>query len=194
MTVAPRGLSQFIALVCALHAWVLWLGLERRAPGDASKPRPAAVTARWIAPPPAVQAEAPAPAQAALKRLPLRGERRRHAAPEATTTAPSTETDTATASPPPAPVLPVEAEPVLRADSIQRAVRESARRKSLSTLAGEQLGRPQPNAGTVLQNGMASAARSDCLKGGDDGYARQGLGLFALPMLAIDLARGRCTK
>lgn len=194
MTVAPRGLSQFIALVCALHALALWLGLERRAPGDASKPRPAAVAARWIAPPPAVQAEAPAPAQAALKRPPLRGESRRPAVPEAAA-APSTEPDTAAASPLPAPAPPVEeAEPALRADSIQRAVRESARRKSLSTLAGEQLGRPQPNAGTVLQNGMASAARSDCLKGGDDGYANQGLGLFALPLLAIDLARGRCTK
>jgi hypothetical protein len=193
MTVAPRGLSQFIALVCALHALALWLGLERRAPGDASTPRPAAVLARWIAPPPVVRADAPAPVRAELKPPSLRGQSRRPAAPEAAA-APSTETDTATASPPPGPAPPVEAEPALRADSVQRAVRETVRRKSLSTLAGDQLGRPEANAETALQNGMASAARSDCLKGGDDGYARQGLGLFALPMLAIDLARGRCTK
>jgi hypothetical protein len=193
MTTAPRGLPQFIALVCALHAWVLWLGLEHRVPSDASKPRPAAVTARWVAPPPAVQAVVPARAQAVLKRPPLRGEIRLPAAPAAAA-GPSLETDTVTASPAPVPVPPVEAEPALRADNIQRAVRESARRKSLSTLAGEQLGRPETSTETALQNGMASAARSDCLKGGDGGYAGQGLGLLALPLLAIDLARGHCAK
>jgi len=95
---------QLIALVCALHALVLWLGLEHRTPSDASKAHPSA------------------------------------------------------------------------------------------TLAGEQLGRPEASAQAALQNGMASAARSDCLKGGGGGYAGQGLGLFALPLLAVDLARGRCAK
>jgi hypothetical protein len=85
-------------------------------------------------------------------------------------------------------------EPGLRADSIQRAVRESARQKSLATLAGDQLGRPNASAQTALQKGVASAALGDCLKGGDGGYGAQGLGLLALPLLAVDLARGRCAK
>jgi len=193
MTAAPRGLPQLIALVCAVHALVLWRGLERRAPIDATTGRPAVLTTRWVAPPPAVQVEKPVQALAIAKRMPARATSRQ---PSVTTpvAAPSTETDTVTAPPPPDPAPATEAEPALRADGIQRAVRESARRKSLATLAGEQLGQPEIHAETALQNGMAAAARGDCLKGGGGGYAGQGLGLLALPLLAIDLARGHCAK
>jgi hypothetical protein len=194
MTTPSRGLPQLVALVCALHALVLWLGLEHRAPSDAPKPHSVAVTTRWIAPPPAVQTNEPVPAQAASKLLPMHGARHLPAVPSVPATpaaaaAPSIETETATALPP-AP----DAEPVLRADSIQRAVRESARHKSLATLAGDQLGRPDASTQTALQKGVASAGLGDCLKGGDGGYGAQGLGLLALPMLAVDLARGRCAK
>jgi hypothetical protein len=142
-----------------------------------------------------VQADESAPAQVASKRLPVPGARHHLPAvsslpsPPAAAAAPSTETETATALPP-AP----DAEPALRADSIQRAVRESARHKSLATLAADQIGRPDASTQTALQKGVASAGLGDCLKGGDGGYGAQGLGLLALPMLAVDLARGRCAK
>lgn len=194
MTTPSRGLPQLVALVCALHALVLWLGLERRAAREAPKSSPPTVTTRWIAPPPVVQADESAPVQVASKRLPVPGARHLPAAPfvpspPAAAAAPSTEAETAAALPP----VP-DAEPPLRADSIQRAVRESARHKSLATLAADQIGRPDASTQTALQKGVASAGLGDCLKGGDGGYGAQGLGLLALPMLAVDLARGRCAK
>lgn len=89
--------------------------------------------------------------------------------------------------------LPTTApEPPLRSDGIQRAVRESARHKGVAELANEQLGHQPIDAQAALRAGMASAARSDCLKGGEGGYAHAGLGLFALPLLVVDAATGRC--
>ncbi|MBC7993468.1 MAG: hypothetical protein H7Z15_09535 [Rhizobacter sp.] len=45
-----------------------------------------------------------------------------------------------------------------------------------------------------LRHGMGSAARGDCAKGGEGGYAHSGMGLFALPLLMFDAVSGRCAK
>ena len=69
-----------------------------------------------------------------------------------------------------------------------------ARRRGLAELANEQVGHPPVDAQAALGNGMASAAHGNCLKGGEGGYANAGMGLFALPLLVLDAATGRCGK
>jgi hypothetical protein len=71
-------------------------------------------------------------------------------------------------------------------------VRESARQKGLATRVDEQLGNVPADAQKALREGIASGARGDCLKGGEGGYANSGMGLFALPLLVVDAATGRC--
>ena len=92
---------------------------------------------------------------------------------------------------------PAPAAPSVRSridpDSIARAGREAARAPSWARQSDELIGRtPPPSAQQKLAADTAAAAKSDCLKGGEGGYAKQGLGLFAIPFLIVDAATGQC--
>ncbi|CAG0944395.1 hypothetical protein GPROT2_02598 [Gammaproteobacteria bacterium] len=83
--------------------------------------------------------------------------------------------------------------PRIDPDSIARAGRETARAPSLALQSDELIGRTAPpSAQQKLATETAAAAKPDCLKGGEGGYGRQGLGLFAIPFLIADAAAGRC--
>jgi len=93
-----------------------------------------------------------------------------------------------------APGSPGE-ESFIRPETIADAVREAARGTALTQQADDRSGRiPVPDAQTRLAAGVASAAASDCLKGGEDGYRHQGAGLLAVPLLLFDAATGKCRK
>ena len=182
-----------MAMVAGLHALLLgWLFAHRPHTDVVLKPAPA-ISTRWLAAP-ASAGEPQRPAPSVPARVTVKRESREpRELREPRAAAPVEDTAVLPSDPlPSAGVLPAVPEPALRADSIQRAARESVRRKGLAELADEQLGPPPVDAQAALRKGMASAARSDCLKGGDSGYAHQGMGLFALPLLAADAITGRC--
>ena len=183
---APHGIAKVIGLVCVLHVLALWFGGVNRRQGDAAVPYAPALSTRWVLPP-AARGDEPATAAAALSRKPARAARR----------VPSRAAETQPTIVDASPVAreaarPSAVEPPSIADSIQRAARESARHKGLAELSDERLSEQPADAQAALRHGMTSAARSDCLKGGEGGYANGGLGLFALPLLMLDAARGRC--
>jgi len=187
MTTPPRGLAVLIVLVCALHVAVLWRGFVMRVPGDQAAREAPAMSTRWVVLPVQQRSE-PEPLLAALARKPARGHKPAPGA--AAEPPPAAATDTAA----PAPVFtePAPREPAWRPDGVQRAAREAAQRKGLAELSDERLGQQPLDAQAALRRGVASAARGDCLKGGEGGYANSGLGLLALPLLVVDAATGRC--
>ena len=86
-------------------------------------------------------------------------------------------------------------ESLIRPDTIADAVREAARGTALTQQADERSGRiPVPDAHARLAAGVAAAATTDCLKGGEGGYRSQNYGLLAVPLLIIDAAAGKCRK
>jgi hypothetical protein len=188
MTVVPlRRIAPVLWTVCAVHALLLWwVFSQRQISSEALTPVPV-MSARWLTGAPAKQDEpvvTPRPSATAVRAAAPRA-RRETASPREPVPA-----DPVAQPGPAAPAV----EPPLLADSIQHAVREAARHKGLGVSADEQLGRAPVDAQAALRSGMASAAHGDCLKGGEAGYARSGMGLLALPMLALDLVAGRCAK
>jgi hypothetical protein len=183
-----RRIATAFAATLALHALVLWWVVAPRVRTAWTHALGPVMSTRWLAAPALpgeVQVQEAAPRPVTRARATARGGRPA-AAPADEAAAPLSD---------PLPVqseLPPTPEPAWRVDGIQRAARESARRKGLAELADEQLGQRPASADAALREGMASAARSDCLKGGEGGYANAGLGLLALPLLAADLAAGRC--
>lgn len=190
MTAQQRGLATALALVSVLHLVLLWGLRPERAANDGVLRQAPVVLARWLSPPAVHNPEqlpAPTGAQRPSGRVVSR------AAAQSVERAPQAEVQGAAAPlVEPAAVAADTVEPVLRADGIQRAAREMARRKGLAELSDEHLGQQPVDAQAALGRGVASAARGDCLKGGEGGYANSGLGLLALPLLAVDLAAGRC--
>ena len=180
-----RRIATAFTATLALHALVVWWVVAPRVHVAWPHALGPVMSTRWLAapaPPGEVQV---APRPVARARAKARGVRP-VAAPADEAAAPRSD---------PLPVqseLPPTPEPVWRIDGIPRAARASARRKGLAELADEQLGQRPAGANAALRDGMASAARSDCLKGGEGGYANVGLGLLAFPLLAADLAAGRC--
>lgn len=180
-------------MVCALHALLLAWGLSLRVNVDTGVFHAPAMSTRWVAAP-RVQEAAVTPAAKSPKspKSPKshdRGPARRVQRAAEVVAQPVDSPPITPAEPPPEIAAP---EPALRADSVQRAARESARQKGLATRVDEQLGRAPVDAQTALREGIASGARSDCLKGGEGGYANAHMGLLALPLLVIDAATGRC--
>lgn len=186
MSVVPlRRIGSVVAAVCVLHALLLTYGLSLRKSVDAEVPHAPAMSTRWVDAPLA-QETAVTPAT----QLPdWRPARRVQRAGEVTAQPVAAPQITQAAPLPPEIAAP---EPPLRADSVQRAARESARQKGLATRVDEQLGLSSVDAQTALREGIASGARGDCLKGGEGGYANAGMGLLALPLLVLDAASGRC--
>ncbi|MBC7993577.1 MAG: hypothetical protein H7Z15_10085 [Rhizobacter sp.] len=128
-----------------------------------------------------------------VTRLPDRGPARRVQRSIETSAQPAAAPQiTQVEAPPTESAAPAATEPALRADAVQRAVRESARQKGLATRVDEQLGNAPAGAQEALRKGIASGARGDCLKGGEGGYANANMGLLALPLLVLDAASGRC--
>lgn len=189
MSVVPlRRIGPVAAAVCALHALLLGWALSLRVGVDRGAPQAPAMSTRWLAAPPAPERDVTPVAQG-----PERGSVRRVRRAAETTVQPAVVPQTTPAELPSSESTePVAAEPALRADSVQRAARETAQQKGLAARVDEQLGRSPVNAQTALREGMASGARGDCLKGGEGGYANAGMGLLALPLLVLDAASGRC--
>ena len=186
MSVVPlRRIGPVVGTVCALHALLLAWVFSQRVKVDTDVPHAPAMSTRWVAAP-VVQEAAVTPAAKPRDQGPARRVR-----PAAEVMAqPVDSPQIAPAEPlPPEIAAP---EPALRADSVQRAARESARHKGLATRVDEQLGNVPVDAQTALRHGIASGARGECLKGGEGGYANAGMGLLALPLLAVDAATGRC--
>jgi hypothetical protein len=191
MSVVPlRRIAPAIAAVIVLHALVVWWGFGQQAHTGAPHASAPVMLTRWLAAP-APPAELQAPARPAPPRGTAPGVRRAAAPAREVAATPSNTVPSESVSPA-ASELPTGPEPPLRTDGIQRAARESARHKGLAELASEQLGHQPVGAQAALRSRMASAARSDCLKGGEGGYAHSGLGLLALPLLVVDAASGRC--
>ena len=183
---APHGIAKVFGFVGVLHVLALWFGVVNRGQGDAAVPYAPALSTRWVLPP-AAGGNEPAAAAGVSSRKPARTPRR------ALSRAAETQPTIIDASPAaPVAAQPSAVEPPSIADSIQRAARESARHKGLAEQSDERLGEQPADAEAALRHGMASAARSDCLKGGEGGYAKAGMGLFALPLLVLDAASGRC--
>ena len=189
MSVVPlRRIGPVIAAVCALHALLLTWGLSLRAGVDVRAPQAPAMSTRWVAAP-LVQE----PVLTPVTRVPDRGPARRVQRSLETSAQPAAAPQiTQAEAPPTQSAEPSATEPAWPADAVQRAVRESARQKGLAARVDEQLGNAPADAQSMLRNGIASGARSDCLKGGEGGYANANMGLFALPLLAVDAATGRC--
>ncbi len=189
MNVVPlRRIGPVLAAVCALHTLLLGWGLSLRVSVDMAVPHAPAMSTRWIAP-----SLVPEPVVTSVTRLPERGPARRIQRRAETSAQPAAAPATTQAEAPPTEsAAPAVAEPALSTDSVQRAVRESARQKGLATRVDEQLGNAPADAQEALRKGIASGARGNCLKGGEGGYANAHMGLLALPLLVLDAATGRC--
>lgn len=80
-------------------------------------------------------------------------------------------------------------------DSVTRAARQAAGSRSLARESDDILGAARaPSAQERLGHEVARSAKGDCLKGGEGGYDKQGYGLFAIPFLIVDAARGNCRR
>ncbi len=152
---------------------------------------------RLIAAPPAVKpAMAPAPDASARNTVrPTAGHT--SVVPPPTQEGPPTVSLTVSDTQAP-PAVAVAPDPGWPADSLQRAVRGAARgavrHKSYAELSNERQAPAPADAQADLRQGMAAAAHTDCLRGGEGGYRRSSLGLLAAPFLLWDAATGRCAK
>ncbi|HEX3140071.1 MAG TPA: hypothetical protein VHQ87_08455 [Rhizobacter sp.] len=191
MTALPRGIGPALVTVCVLHGLLLWLAFTQRSPVGAADALAPVMVTRWVvsplAPPPLQPQLPPLAAPAGPQRATARGTQRVPVSPPALPVPGAAAEPTESAQP------PQPAEPAW-AGSIERAARDTARVRGLAVQSDERLGQQSADAQAGLRAGVASAAHSDCLKGGEGGYARSGMGLLALPMLAMDLAAGRCAK
>jgi hypothetical protein len=189
MRALPPCLRRTLIGVVLVHAAVLWW-LAQQGMASPGRPVRAPLLVRWLQSLAAPPAALPPPAASVATRAPrAKAENRLPAA----IPAPSSQESTAlpqTLSP---ATVALPTTP-LRADGIQRAARESARRIGLAELSDERLGQRPVSAQAALSAGVASAAQGDCFKGGEGGYAHSGIGLLALPLLALDVASGRCRK
>ena len=186
MTSPQTRIASLAALVVVLHGLLLWVGAARLP--VAGGPVHAPVMLVRSLPPPAGQADDWPLAPAAVSRPRSRGVPQKTVAPG---TLPQAQGEAPVEAAQPGAVA---GEPALRVGAIQRAARELSRRRGLAELSDDKLGQRAVDAQAALRAGVASAARSDCLKGGEGGYANSGLGLFALPLLVFDAAAGGCRK
>lgn len=182
-----RRFSTVVTVVVAGHGVLLSVaGLQRRDPAGATL-LPAVMSTRWLVPPApqdeparlapptrlAPQAATARRARSVASRLP--GE----AVPAAAEAA---------AVPPPDTAAAPWAEPALRLDGVGRAAREVSQRPGLAARSDALLGAAPPSAQARLESGVAASAKADCI-GPERGMS---LGLFALPLMVIDAAAGRC--
>jgi hypothetical protein len=186
----PRRLQLTLFGVVLAHAGVLWWLVQHGA-ANTSRPIVPPLLVRWL-PPPALPPHLPP----AASKLPPIHKPQGAVAPRPAAPAPQVLANEEAATPQASLQPPTDgpAAPALRADSIARAARESARRKGVAELSDERLGQQPVSAQAALGAGVAAAARGDCLKGGEGGYANSGLGLLALPVFVLDVARGRCRR
>ena len=181
------------AAVLALHvALIVSLGGSRNRPDAAAAPQ--RVTLRLIALSPPQPTPAREPVASPSPARPKSAGRPRQ--PTANATLEPAPAAVATAQPVTPPAAPASAsEPLpslLETDASRRAIRASARTRSL----GEQLAesREEPahaSANERLANGVRSAGKGDCLKGE---FAGAGMGLLSLPFLAAAAVGGNCAK
>lgn len=187
----PVAVSLAAHAVLIAFAWTAWQAGQQAAPISES------VMVRmieWVAPaPPAVEQERRRPrepdrrpAQHGVTRTPP-SEDSQALPVDAVQPAEPFADSPATAAPP--------ATPALDPDSIQRAARQAARSRSLVQQSNDLIGtKPPPTAQEQLGAQVARSAKGDCLKGGEGGYEKQGLGLLGIPFLIVDAATGNCRK
>lgn len=182
MQVVPlRRIAPALIVVCGLHALLLWEAAMRTFQVDAELPSAPVMATRWI--------EAPRVQPPAMERAPAVVPRRA-SVPQGPRPAEPVNEAPVTAVASPAAEVPIAptSEPALRIDGIDRAVREAARLPGLAVQSDALLEARPASASQRLERGVASAGKADCL-GPERGMA---LGLFALPMMAIDAVTGRC--
>ena len=190
MTTPQTRIACLAAGVTVLHGLLLWTWAAHL-PASGGPMHAPVVLARWL-PPPTVRNDDRSPAPAAVSRARSRSVRPQpQPQPQPSSAGPDAQAQTTVEAAQPGGA---SLEPALRVDGIQRAARELSRRRGLAELSDDMLGQHAVDAQAALRAGVASAARSDCLKAGEGGYAHSGLGLFALPVLVFDAATGGCRK
>lgn len=86
-------------------------------------------------------------------------------------------------------------QPLVSPETVENAARSAARGRTLARQSDELIGAAYaPSATETLGAKLASSAAGDCLKGGEGGYDKQGLGLLAVPFVIFDAATGECRK
>ena len=184
---APRRKPAAVLAVLALHVLLvalLWQTLRQRDVNVRREPAPLVWVRAVLTPPPPAPAPTPTPSE---RRLATSRTRPPIAAPLPVPAVPH-ESAWVQVPAPPASAASEAAPRLIDTEATRMAIRLSGREALLQERSAQATGIDIDRSDTALAHGVAEAGLGDCMKEGVPG------GILGIPLLAVQVARGKCAK